>query len=205
MIVHPHVRYFTWWRCSGEPLVHGVGVSLLISLSDRQFHEGQAKEGEAGQIRAQRPGVLKPTQAVASSVQRPMIRAESRMSRRSPVCFSSGINRDRMGEDGGAANRVAALLDSAPAHQIHPAAKTFLEVFLEGTHFKKPRVASRQKFHQQIHVAASPARTARQRAKQINPGNAPIFTNGAHDGLDFLQGRRCCKCRSHAEYLARSE
>jgi hypothetical protein len=95
-----------------------------------------------------------------------------------------------MREDRSAANGIAASLDSAPAHQIDPATKPFLEVFLECAHFKKPNVASRQKFDKQIQVAFGPGGTACHGTKKIDTGNVSVFTNGAHQGPDFIQRRR---------------
>ena len=70
-----------------------------------------------------------------------MVSAESRISRRSPDCFSSSIDRDRVREDRGAANRIAAAFDGAPAHQIDPAAKALFEILLESSHFEEPNLA----------------------------------------------------------------
>ncbi len=87
------------------------------------------------------------------------------MSRKSPACFSSSINGDRLREDRGASDGVAASLDGVAAHQVHPATEPVLKVFLDRAHFKKSRVASWQEFNQQIHIAASPARAARHDAE----------------------------------------
>jgi len=70
-----------------------------------------------------------------------------------------------MREDCGAANGVAAAFDRMPAHQVHPAAQPFLQVFFDLAHFKKPGIASRQEFDQQIHIAASMRRPVRHGTK----------------------------------------
>ncbi len=44
-----------------------------------------------------------------------MVWAESRISRNSAVCFSTGINRDVMSEDRGATDGIAAALHGASA------------------------------------------------------------------------------------------
>jgi hypothetical protein len=91
-----------------------------------------------------------------------------------------------MRKDFGAANGVATPLYGTPTHQIHPAAKTFFKVLLKCAHLKKPHVALRQKFNEQIYVAARPGRAARHRTKQIYPRDPPFFTNRAYDRPDFI-------------------
>jgi hypothetical protein len=53
---------------------------------------------------------------------------QKKAARDSPRGFD--IKRHGMGEDGGATDGVAAALDGAAAHQVHPAAEPFFEGFL---------------------------------------------------------------------------
>lgn len=91
-----------------------------------------------------------------------------------------------MRKDGGAADGIAAALDSPPAHQIDPAPKSFLQVFLERAHFKQPNAASGQKFNEQIHVASRSIGAACNGPKKVDSGHATRFTNCAYGGPDIF-------------------
>ena len=63
-----------------------------------------------------------------------------------------------MSQNGSAPDWIAALFDGSPTDNIYPASQALLKILFQRPDLKKPRIASGQKFNEQIHIASRPSR-----------------------------------------------
>ena len=102
-----------------------------------------------------------------------------------------------MGEDGPAADRVAALLHGPAAQQIHSAAEALLEFLLHAAHLEKSRRRPGQKRHEQIHIAACFRGASGDRTEQFHTSHRAALTNRAHHGPQRVHGGQFRQCLRH--------
>ncbi len=100
------------------------------------------------------------------------------------------MDRQRIGKNRAAADRIATAQYGGAAQEIHPAAQSLFKILLQPSHLQQSCLGLRDKLHQQIHVAARLWRAPGNRAKNFHACNRTMLSGGMHRGAHGIQTRR---------------
>lgn len=120
------------------------------------------------------------------------------MSRRSPCCLSSSINRDGGGKNTFTPIGIPAALHRSTTEKIHLTTQKFLKLLLDPTHLQQANARAGLEFNEQINITADMSLATGRRTKDLNTFHWTFTANQSHGITDFGDAGRHGGHGSHA-------